>query len=76
MTGKKSDEFLLVTYMTAQGEEVKASVSSVPLLVDNKVAGAVVTVFRPARQRTGNDESAGNDCHRLRQRGSLSEVRG
>ena len=44
MTGKKSDDYLLLTYITAQGEEVKASVTSVPLVVDNKVAGAVVTV--------------------------------
>ncbi|UCE13640.1 MAG: PAS domain S-box protein, partial [Candidatus Heimdallarchaeota archaeon] len=44
MTGKKSEKFLLVTYITTQGEEVKASVSSVPLIVEGKVAGAVVTV--------------------------------
>jgi len=44
MTGKKSSKYLLLTYITAQGEEVKASVSSVPLIVDNKVHGAVVTI--------------------------------
>lgn len=43
-TAKKSSEYLLLTYITAQGDEVKASVSSVPLIVDNKVNGAVVTV--------------------------------
>ena len=51
MTGKKSDGYLLLTYMTAQGEEVKASVSSVPLIVDEKVAGAVVTVSDITEQR-------------------------
>ena len=44
MMGKKSSKYLLLTYITAQGEEVKASVSSVPLIVDNKVHGAVVTI--------------------------------
>ena len=43
-TGEKSSDFLLLTYITAQGEEVKASVSSVPLIVEDKVNGAVVTV--------------------------------
>ncbi|MHA2247333.1 MAG: PAS domain S-box protein [Candidatus Hodarchaeales archaeon] len=51
MTGKKSDSYLLLTYITAQGEEVKASVSSVPLIVDEKVAGAVVTVSDITKQR-------------------------
>lgn len=44
MNGKKREGFLLITYITAQGEEVKASISSVPLIVEGKVAGAVVTV--------------------------------
>ncbi|MHA1969682.1 MAG: PAS domain-containing protein, partial [Candidatus Hodarchaeales archaeon] len=43
-TGKKSSKYLFLTYITAQGEEVKTSVSSVPLIVDGKVTGAVVTV--------------------------------
>ncbi|MFX0087374.1 MAG: PAS domain S-box protein [Candidatus Hodarchaeota archaeon] len=44
MKGKKSSKYLHLSYITAQGEEVKASVSSVPLVVDGKVNGAVVTV--------------------------------
>jgi PAS domain S-box-containing protein len=44
MEGKKSSKYLHLSYITAQGEEVKASVSSVPLIVDGKVNGAVVTV--------------------------------
>ncbi len=44
MKGKKSSKYLHLTYITAQGEEVKASVSSVPLVVDGMVNGAVVTV--------------------------------
>ncbi|MFX1507215.1 MAG: PAS domain S-box protein [Promethearchaeota archaeon] len=51
MTGKKSGGHLLLTYMTAQGEEVKASVSSVPLIADDKVVGAVVTVSDITEQR-------------------------
>ena len=51
MTGKKSEGHLLLTYMTAQGEEVKASVSSVPLIADDKVTGAVVTVSDITEQR-------------------------
>ncbi|MFX1285977.1 MAG: PAS domain S-box protein [Promethearchaeota archaeon] len=51
MTGKKSDRYLLLTYMTAQGEEIKASVSSVPLISDDKVVGAVVTVSDITEQR-------------------------
>jgi PAS domain S-box-containing protein len=51
MTGKKSEGHLLLTYMTAQGEEVKASVSSVPLIADDKVLGAVVTVSDITEQR-------------------------
>ena len=51
MTGKRSDGYLLITYMTAQGEDVKASVSSVPLIRDEKVAGAVVTVSDITEQR-------------------------
>lgn len=51
MTGKKSEGHLLLTYMTAQGEEIKASVSSVPLIADDKVAGAVVTVSDITEQR-------------------------
>ncbi|UCG01161.1 MAG: PAS domain S-box protein [Candidatus Heimdallarchaeota archaeon] len=51
MAGKKSEGHLLLTYMTAQGEEVKASVSSVPLIADDKVTGAVVTVSDITEQR-------------------------
>ncbi len=51
MTGKKSGGHLLLTYMTAQGEEVKASVSSVPLIADDKVVGAVVTASDITEQR-------------------------
>jgi PAS domain S-box-containing protein len=51
MTGRKSITPLLVTYMTADGKEVKASVSSVPLLVDEKVLGSVVTVRDITAQR-------------------------
>ncbi|MFX0013940.1 MAG: PAS domain S-box protein [Promethearchaeota archaeon] len=51
MEGKKSEDYLLLTYITAQGDEVKASVRSVPLMVDDKVAGAVVTVADLTEQK-------------------------
>ena len=51
MAGKKSEGHLLLTYITAQGEEVKTSVSSVPLIADDKVVGAVVTVSDITEQR-------------------------
>jgi len=50
-TGQKSEEFLFLTYMTAQGNEIKASVSSVPLFSEGEVNGAIVTVTDITEQR-------------------------
>ncbi len=44
MTGVRSEKDLRLIYLSAQGTEVETRVSSVPLFVDEKVIGAVVTV--------------------------------
>ncbi|MFX0181516.1 MAG: PAS domain S-box protein [Candidatus Hodarchaeota archaeon] len=51
MSGQKSEKFLLLTYTTAQGKEIKTSVSSVPLVVDKNVEGAIVTVTDITEQK-------------------------
>jgi len=51
MSGQKSKKFLLLTYITAQGKEIKTSVSSVPLVVDENVEGAIVTVTDITEQK-------------------------
>jgi PAS domain S-box-containing protein len=51
MSGQKSEGFLLLTYISAQGNEIKTSVSSVPLIVDGNVEGAAVTVTDITEQK-------------------------
>ncbi len=51
LEGIESSDYLYLTYQTAQGSEVKASVTSVPLLVDEEVKGAVVTISDVTEQR-------------------------
>ncbi|MFX0171735.1 MAG: PAS domain S-box protein [Candidatus Hodarchaeota archaeon] len=51
MNGQKSEGFLLLTYISAQGNEIKTSVSSVPLIVDGNVEGAAVTVTDITEQK-------------------------
>lgn len=49
--GQKSDDSLFLTYITAQGNEIKASVSSTPLFLEGEVDGAIVTVTDITEQK-------------------------
>ncbi|MFW9778894.1 MAG: PAS domain S-box protein [Candidatus Heimdallarchaeota archaeon] len=44
LRGNRSETFMDITYVTRKGKEVKSKVTSVPLVADNEVVGAVVTV--------------------------------
>ncbi|MFW9855204.1 MAG: PAS domain S-box protein [Candidatus Thorarchaeota archaeon] len=44
LRGNRSETFMDITYLTRKGKEVKSKVTSVPLLADSEVVGAVVTV--------------------------------
>ncbi|PWI46977.1 hypothetical protein CEE45_14140 [Candidatus Heimdallarchaeota archaeon B3_Heim] len=51
MTGQRSKEYIPLNYLTRKGEEVTTSVTSIPLVIDEKVEGAVVTVSDLTEQR-------------------------
>ncbi len=51
MTGQRSKEYIPLYYLTRTGKEVITSVSSIPLIIDGKVEGAVVTVSDLTEQR-------------------------
>ncbi|MHA1206061.1 MAG: PAS domain S-box protein [Candidatus Hodarchaeales archaeon] len=51
MDGQLLSEYLLISYVTRQGEEIKASITSIPLIINDIVEGAVVTVSDITDQR-------------------------
>ncbi|MHA2155254.1 MAG: PAS domain S-box protein [Candidatus Hodarchaeales archaeon] len=51
MTGQPSKEYIPINYLTRQGKEVITSITSIPLIIDGKVEGAVVTVSDLTEQR-------------------------
>ena len=51
MHGQKLSEYLLISYVTRQGDEIKASITSFPLVINDIVEGAVVTVSDITEQR-------------------------
>jgi PAS domain S-box-containing protein len=55
MTGKPSEEFMMITYQTRQGQEVKTTVTSVPLVIGNEVEGSVVSVSDITEQNLVED---------------------
>ncbi len=44
LNGQLLSEYLLISYVTRQGDEIKASITSFPLIINDVVEGAVVTV--------------------------------
>ena len=55
MTGQPSEEFMMITYQTRQGQEVKTTVTSVPLVIGNEVEGSVVSVSDITEQNLVED---------------------
>jgi PAS domain S-box-containing protein len=51
MAGHRSKEYIPINYLTRQGKEVTTSITSIPLIIDDKVEGAVVTVSDLTEQR-------------------------
>jgi PAS domain S-box-containing protein len=51
MNGQKLSEYLLISYVTRQGAEIKTSITSFPLVINDIVEGAVVTVSDITEQR-------------------------
>ncbi|MHA2329856.1 MAG: PAS domain-containing protein, partial [Candidatus Hodarchaeales archaeon] len=51
MNGLRSKEYIPINYLTRQGKEVATSVTALPLIIDGKVEGAVVSVSDLTEQR-------------------------
>jgi PAS domain S-box-containing protein len=51
LNGRPSEEFIPITYITRQGEEINTLVSSVPLIIENEVEGSVVSVSDITEQK-------------------------